>query len=96
MWREQHEDMASAVSKDDEMPELEPLSKQEEGEKEEEEPEDDPVLEVEEKAEDAYGYNEYKKRASELTPSYLASKPEEMKEVLDRLKGFRRIKDSAY
>ena len=57
LWREQHEEMASAVSKQsipegvevhsmmsaDEMPELEPL---EEGE-EEDEREDDPVVEVE-------------------------------------------------
>ena len=57
LWREQHEEMASAVSKSsypagvevhsmvsaDEMPELEPL---EEGE-EEDEREDDPVVEVE-------------------------------------------------
>ena len=113
LWIEQHEDMASAVSKgsiptgevhsmarddDDEMPELEPLNKQEEGEEEEEDREEDPVVEVEGKAEDAYGYNEFKKRASELTPSYLASKPEEMKEVMDRLKGFkfRMIKDGVY
>ena len=101
LWREQHEEMASAVSKSsypagvevhsmmsaDEMPELEPL---EEGE-EEDEREDDPVVEVESKAEDAYGYNEFKKRASELTPAYLASRPEEMKQVMDKLKGFRKI-----
>ena len=106
LWREQHEEMASAVSKSsypagvevhsmvsaDEMPELEPL---EEGE-EEDEREDDPVVEVESKAEDAYGYNEFKKRASELTPAYLASRPEEMKEVMDKLKGFRKIKDSVF
>ena len=63
--------MASAVSKSsypagvevhsmvsaDEMPELEPL---EEGE-EEDEREDDPVVEEESKAEDAYGFNEFKK-----------------------------------
>ena len=105
-WREQHEEMASAVSKSsypagvevhsmvsaDEMPELEPL---EEGE-EEDEREDDPVVEVESKAEDAYGYNEFKKRASELTPAYLASRPEEMKTVMDKLKGFRKIKDSVH
>ena len=41
----------------DEMPELEPL---EEGE-EEDEREDDPLFEEETKAEDAYGYNEFKK-----------------------------------
>ena len=76
------------------MIELEPLNKQEEGE--EEDREEDPVVEVEGKAEDAYGYNEFKKRASKLKPSYLASKPEEMKEVMDRLPGFRRIKDSVY
>ena len=106
LWKEQHEEMASAVSKSsypagvevhsmvsaDEMPELEPL---EEGE-EEDEREDDPVVEVEAKAEDAYGYNEFKKRASELTPAYLASKPEEMNEVMDKLKGFRKMKDSVY
>ena len=77
----------------DEMPELDPLSKQEE---EEEEREEDPVVEVEGKAEDAYGYDEFKKRASELKPAYLASRPEEMKEVMNKLKGFRRIKDSVY
>ena len=106
LWREQHEEMASAVSKSsypagvevhsmvsaDEMPELEPL---EEGE-EEDEREDDPVVEEESKAEDAYGYNEFKKRASELTPAYLASRPEEMKTVMDKLKGFKKIKDSVY
>ena len=106
LWKAQQEEMASAVSKSsypagvevhsmvsaDEMPELEPL---EEGE-EEDEQEDDPVVEVESKAEDAYGYNEFKKRASELTPAYLASRPEEMKEVMDKLKGFKKIKDSVY
>ena len=106
LWRQQHEEMASAVSKSsypagvevhsmvsaDEMPELKPL---EEGE-EEDEREDDPVVEVESKAEDTYGYNEFKKRASELTPAYLASRPEEMKTVMDKLKGFRKIKDSVH
>ena len=62
----------------------------------EDEREDDPVVEVESKAEDASGYNEFKKRASELTAAYLTSKPKEMKEVMDKLKGFRRIKDSVY
>ena len=76
----------------DEMPELEPL----EGGEEEDEREDDPVVAVEAKAEDAYGYNEFKKRASELTPAYLSSRPEEMKEVMGKLKGFRNIKDSVY
>ena len=75
---------------DDEMPELEPLNKQEAGE-EEDEREDDPI-EVESKAEDTYGYTEFKQRASELTPAYLASKPKEMKEVMDTLTGFRKIK----
>ena len=76
----------------DEMPELEPV----EGGEEEDEREDDPVVAVEAKAEDAYGYNEFKKRASELTPAYLSSRPEEMKEVMGKLKGFRNIKDSVY
>ena len=71
---------------DDEMPELEPLNKQEEGE--EDEREDDPIVEVESKAEDAYGHTQFNKIASELTFAYLASKPE--------VKGFRRIKDSVY
>ena len=106
LWKAQHEEMASAVSKSSypagvevhsmvsahEMLELEPL---EEGE-EEDKREDDPVVEVEAKAEDAYGYNEFKQRASDLTPAYLASRPEEMKEVMDKLKGFRKIKDSVY
>ena len=58
--------------------------------------EDDPVVEVESNAEDAYGYDEFKKRASELTPAYLASRPEDMKKVMDKLKGLRKIKDSVY
>ena len=36
------------------------------------------------------------RRASELTPAYLASRPEDMKEVMDKLKGVRKIKDSVY
>ena len=77
------------------MPELEPLKIREEGE-EEDEREYDPVVEVEPKAEDAYGYDEFKTRASELTPAYLASKQEEMKEVMNKLNGFQRIKDSVH
>ena len=33
---------------------------------------------------------------SGLKPAYLVSKSKEMKEVMDRLKGFKRIKDSVY
>ena len=71
LWKEQHEEMASAVSTSsypagvevhsmvsaDEMPEKKPI---EEGE-EEDEREDDPVVEVEAKAEDACGYKSLRK-----------------------------------
>ena len=99
----QHDEMASAVSRQS-IPEGVKVhsmaSNQEEGE--EEEPEDDPIVDEEEKKEgkdvddDLFRVEDFIDEIRGNTPSYLANVPMAMKNIIDKLYNVGLMKDAEY